>query len=328
MKAIVWGWEYHDMKKSWSKQMCWLINALKNNGFEVKKKNLTCEGSDLEEYDCNTDNPADICIYNHTDISQIIGNVVKTKQNLFFKPTVPDEVHTTLDTIGYGPFSSISFDKPPFEKEDVGDFFETTVAGWINKKVNKWGESYNNSEVPYEDYWLVLGQCFGDSVNTRHDFGDYYTKLKQVVGELARVTNDIIVVKLHPYTDGKDAKDTKFSNKVKKQLESISPNVKVFLGKVNIHNFIEKSKCVVLGNSGAGFEAMMHHKPIISWGKPEYHWVTYDLRYLADMVRAVKLDWFDKEKQDKFLYWYMEKYCFFDQQSANRRVRELCMDLK
>lgn len=326
-KAIIWGWQYNDMKESWSKQMCWVINALKKNGFEVKKKDLLCEGSDIKEYDFKIDNPADICVYNHTDISQMTGNVIKTKLNLFFKPTVPDEFHTTLDAIGYGPFSSISFDKPLFEKENIKDFFETKVAGWIDTKMNKWNEKYDDLEIPYENYYLVLGQCFGDAVNTRHDFGDYYTKLKQVIGEVARVTNDIIVVKLHPHTDGLHAKDTKFSNKVKKELELISPKVKVFIGKTNLHHFIEKSKCVILGNSGAGFEAMMHHKPIISWGKPEYHWITYDLRYLADMIRAVELDWFDKDKQDKFLYWYMEKYCFYNQETCNRRVKELCAKL-
>ncbi len=326
MKAVMWGYVYADMKTSWRKQFGWLVNSLKKNGIEVKQKDLQCEGVEMGKYDCKTDNPADICVYNHCDISHLTGNHLKARHNWFMKPTVPDELHTTLDTIGYGPFSSISFDKPYLEwiqEREVNEYFATKVKGWVDKSINKWGSFPSEQVVPYKDYWLVIGQCGGDTVNTQHDFGDYFTKLKQVVTELARISPRDIVVKLHPYMDGKDATDTVFSDRFKEQLEKISPKVHAYNGKCRIHNFIAGCRAVVLGNSGAGFEVMMHHKPIIAWGKPEYHWVTYDLRYLADMIRAVKLDWFDKERQDKFLYWYTEHYCYYDQESCDSRVKEL-----
>lgn len=327
MKAILWGYKYSDMKVSWAKQMLWIANALKDNGYEVKKKNLKCEGLEAEDYNCDTDNPCDICLYNHIDLSNLTGNVVKAKRNWFFKPTVPDEVHTTLDELGYGPYSSVTYKKPCFKNVSIGNFFDTKVKDWINSGVTKWGSFKDKVDMPHKDYWLVLGQCGGDSVNTRHDFGDYFTKLKQVVTELARIDNRHIVVKLHPYTDGKYAKDTVFSDNLTNKLTAISDKVKVYNGKIGIHNFIKNCRAVILGNSGAGYEAMMHHKPIIAWGYPEYHWIAYDLRHLADLVRAIKLDWFDKDKQDKFLYWYLEKYCFYNQETCNDRVREL-LDVK
>jgi hypothetical protein len=326
MKAVLWGYSYNDMKTNWKKQMVWLAEALRESGCEVVKKDLKCGGLDAREYDHKKDNPCDIAVYNHIDISNLTGNVVKADHNWFFKPTVPDAVHTTLDSIGYGPYSSISFDKPAFEKvksKDVKKYFDTKVKGWVDGSVTKWGSFADETALPYKDYWLVLGQCGGDSVNTRHDFGSYFTKLKQVVDELARIDSRDIVVKLHPYMDGKDAKDTKFSDEFKADLEAISPKVHAYNGKCKIHNFIAGCRAVILGNSGAGFETMMHHKPIIAWGKPEYHWVSYDLRYLADLCRAIKLDWFDAEKQDKFLYWYTENYCYYDQASCTRRVKEL-----
>ena len=331
MKAVLWGYSYDDMKTNWRQQMLWLANALKKNGCEVVKKDLKCEGLDVREYDCKKDNPCDVVVYNHIDISNLNGNVVKADHTMFFKPTVPDEIHTSLDSIGYGPFSSISFDKPAFEKVDVKKvkaYFHTKVRSWVDKSITKWGSCPDEVAIPYKDYWLVLGQCGGDSVNTRHDFGDYFTKLKQVVAELARISPRDIVVKLHPYMDGKDATDTVFSDKFKIDLEAMSPQIHAYTGKCRIHNFIAGCRAVILGNSGAGFETMMHHKPIIAWGKPEYHWVAYDLRYLADLCRAIKLDWFDVEKQDKFLYWYTELYCYSDQKSCDRRVKELLAEKK
>jgi len=337
MKAIIWDYRFNDMKSSWRTQMKWMVDALKAEGVEVKRhKNFICNGLDVPVYDHTKDHDADICIYNHTDESFIIGNVLKTKVNWFFKPTVPDTVHTTLDEVGFGPHSSITYEKPPYEfmtKAQVKEFFEGRVKTWIEHKMNKWGRGLvvDDFQVPYEDYYLILGQCGGDSVVTHYDFGSYFTKLEQVARELSRIDKRPIVIKLHPYTDGEEGtrgayQNNQFSEGLKARLEKI-PNVHVYLGKLNIHNFIPKARCVLLANSGAGFEVMMHHKPIIAWGFPEYHWVTYDLRILAQLNQAVKLDWFDSDAQDKFLYWYMERYCFFDSLTAHRRVKELLANI-
>jgi hypothetical protein len=330
MKAIIWGYKYDNMRETWYQQMNWVSNSLRKEGVDVVMHDkFKCRGLDsLPRYDFKKDN-CDICIYNHTDISHIIGNVIPVKENWFFKPTVPDEFHTTLDKIGYGAYSSVGYIKPDFEslnKEDTDIFFNTKVKNWIDNKATKWGKRFDNGEqeVEYDNYYLVLGQCGGDEVVTRHDFGHYFTKLEQIVRELSRIDNKLIVVKLHPYTDGEFAKDFNFSMALKSKLEMIDQKVKVFIGKSNVHNFIDKAYCILLANSGAGFEVMMHRKPMITWGFPEYHWITYDLRHLADLRRAVKLDWFKSEKQDMFLYWYMEKYCFYNQETCDRRVRELC----
>jgi hypothetical protein len=328
MKAVIWGYKYSDMKVSWARQMRWVAEALRLNDVEVKHKDIVCKGLSVPTYNPKKDNPCDIAIYNHIDISNLTGNVLKAKNNWFFKPTVPDEVHTTLDTLGYGPFSSITYSKPDFESvsnAEVSNFFSTKVEDWKNSGTNKWSlEGFKEKpEIPYKDYWLILGQCGGDSVNTRHDFGDYFTKLRQVATELSRIDDRLIIIKLHPHMDGKDADNTVFSESFKTQLEKISKNIKVYNGKIGIHNFIENCKAVILGNSGAGFEAMMHHKPIIAWGYPEYHWISFDLRHLANLVRAINLDWFDVKRQDKFLYWYMEKYCFYNQETCNKRVGDL-----
>jgi len=268
-------------------------------------------------------------IYNHADISHLTGDILPSKLNLFLKPTVPTKDYATLDILGYGPFSSIAYQKPDFENYNsskVEHFFDTKVVEWITAKENKWGNYYKPSdiEVEFENYYLVLGQCVGDEVVKRYDFGNYVEKLEGIVRELARIDTRTIVVKLHPYMDGEFASNNNFSKAVGERLAKIDKKVKIFIGKVNIHDFLEKAYCVVLANSGSGIEAMMHHKPIISWGYPEYHWVTYDLRHLSDLIRAINVKgWFNSEKQDKWLYWYLEKYCIFNQQTTNNRINEL-----
>ena len=336
MKAVLWPYQYRDMRETWHRQMCWIVAALRHHGVEVRRHaDFRCRGlEDVQVYSPAADNPADICIYNHTDWSVLTGNVLRARANWFFKPTVPDEVHATLDMLGYGPYSSIGYWRPPFLRvgdEEVGRFFANEVAGWIKSRVTKWGtEKLAGMRVPedLQDYNLVLGQCAGDTVVTKMDFGDYVSRLYAVVRELRRVDPDRqTVVKLHPWMNGRDGEETPgFAEGVATRLGALG--ARVFTGKSNVHAFIERARVVLLANSGAGFEAMMHRKPIIAWGSPEYRWIAYDLRHLCDMRRALTLDWFKPACQDKFLCWYLAHYCFYDQESAVRRVGELLSPLK
>lgn len=328
-KAIIWNYKYSDMKLSWYKQMNWVVKALQDEGYEViKTPRFKCKGlENLRIYNSQIDNPADIVIYNHTDVSVLLGNEVKAKHNWFFKPTVPDKYHTTLDELGYGAYSSITYKKPDFENcdmKEVNQFFDTKVENWINKSSSKFYNFKSEEiEIQEKDYYLIIGQCGGDYTVTKQDFGSHFYKIELIVRELLRITNNKIVIKLHPYTDGEFAKDDKFSRKIAEKLCSINARISVYLGKGNIHKFIEKAKVVILSNSGAGFEVMMHSKPIIAWGFPEYRHITWELHHLCDLKRALDLKWFNRELSDKFLYWYLTKYCFYDQQSAYKRVKEL-----
>lgn len=330
MKAVIWPYQYKDMRELWRRQMVWVIEALECAHVDVKiHPEFICRGMERRpRYDYRQDNPCDIAVYNHTDASLIDERCLKARANWFFKPTVPDEVHTTLDPLGYGPYSSIFYKRPPYLSLDMIEadrFFDTEVAGWVESRVCKWGAALRAGTGPLDvqDYILVLGQCAGDTVVTKMDCGAYVTKLQQVVTELVRVDPRPVVVKLHPYMNGHKNEHPEFANQTKATLEAIDPRVKVITGRCSVHPLLRDCRAVVLANSGAGFEAMMHHKPIIAWGAPEYHWVAYDLRHLCDLKRALRLNWFNRTGQDKFLCWYMKHYCFWDGESAYRRVREL-----
>jgi hypothetical protein len=330
MKAVIWAYGCTIITPIWSQQIVWLVKALQQNGVTVlQHPGLTCQAlQGLKQYNSVIDTDIDICVYTHTDSAHLPKEAIDAR-NWFFKPTVPDEIHTTLDTLGFGPYSSIAYEKPDFENISIGDFFDTKVKAWIETKTNKWGTDLAEEQVlRYRDYNLILGQCGGDTVVTQHEFGAYFSRLEAIVSEVARITKRPLVVKLHPYTGSEcntksSYKSNEFALRLQTKLQNISECIHVYTGKTNVHNFIENSRCVILANSGAGFDAMMHRKPIIAWGYPEYHWVTYDLRHLADLKNALKLKWFDVAKQDKFLYWYMEKYCYYDQETANSRVKEL-----
>lgn len=333
--AIFWPYLYDsavsDKSWSWEPRYQLIAEALRKEGFTIlNHPRFNCDLGESIPYE--GEEKCDVVIYNHCDAGEVRGDVINAERTWFFKPTVPDDFQTTLDTLGYGSYSSVTYERPDYLNIDevfIDKFFEETVKGWVDKNSSKWGDNHfsigsENIEGPYA---LFLGQCGGDSVVNRQDFGSYFAKMETIISELSRVYKKKIVVKLHPYTNGKDYKegiDQDFIKRLTSVYQGISDKITVVGDFSSIHDYLPQCEFVVTGNSGSGFEAMMHHKPIISFCKPEYHWITFDLRKVCELGRAIHTeDWFDKEASDRFLYWYMRKYCFFDLDSAQFRVREL-----
>jgi hypothetical protein len=332
--AVIWPFRYKSFNpgthNSWEKRMKWVAKALIQEGYTVlQHQDFVCDVPGSKPY--NGEAECDIVVYNHSDLSEIRGNIIKANKTWFFKPTIPDENQCTLDTLGYGPYSTPTYNKPDLDsisEKEVTHFYNTKVKGWKTKNVSKWGKNhFKKTSVTDKGYYLVLGQVFNDTVVTRHEFGNYADKLLQVVRELNAWTDEKIIVKLHPYTNGVDYAEGvsfNFIEDMERKLKGISPDIEVVSEFVSLYSYLPGAKCVVLSNSGSGLEALMYDKPVISFGMPEYHWVTYDLRKVCDVQNAVKVDnWHDVLQSRKYLYWYMKEYCFYDQKSANRRVKEL-----
>ena len=329
--ALLWPYKFDEWEEDWALRLRWISEALSEEGYEIfKPKQFKVDIGNTKDWN---NEKFDIIIYNHTDLAEIKAlypHLEAEEHTWFFKPTVPDKFTTTLDELGYGSYSTITYDKPPYEEADpekVHRFYADTVSEWVRNNDSKWGEDHFKEKlIPHKDFYLVIGQCGGDSVVTRQDFGGYFEKLERIVQELLIVDPDReVVVKLHPYTNGPmhDPNRCSLIKPLTEKFESFSKRVKVYSDFSSIHSFLPSARCVLVGNSGAGFEAMMHDKPIISFCFPEYHWVTYDLRKTCDLGNAIQLNWFNKDAQRRFLYWYMEKYCFYDYNSAKRRVDDL-----
>jgi hypothetical protein len=68
----------------------------------------------------------------------------------------------------------------------------------------------------------------------------------------------------------------------------------------------------------------MHEVPIISYGFPEYHWVTKQLQSLTQLPKLCNdISWHKKEKAMKFIYWYINDYLCYDVESTKNRLNEI-----
>jgi hypothetical protein len=340
--ALIWPFRYKDIriypnneKWAWQTRLNWVCDGLRSNDYTIlQHPDLLADLGETSTYENQKE--VDVIIFNHSDCEEeeVRKCPVQFTHRWFFKPTVPDGFHTTLDSLGYGSYSSITYDKPNYESvdnEEVNHFFDTQVKEWVDGLDSKWGKTlFQNGEIIIKDYHLIIAQCGGDSVVTRQDLGGhYFEKLKAIIQHLNSISPNLILVKLHPYTNGPDPnQEPDIRSKLTNDYKAISPKVHIVSDFTSVHSLLPNCKNVIVGNSGSGFEAMMHHKPMISFCCPEYHWVTYDLRKLCDLRRALDTDsWFDRESSDKFLYWYMRQYCFHDQESAKSRVDQLLCNI-
>lgn len=273
----------------------------------------TCIKQALEQIDY----PEDLNIFNHTDLTQMNYSNV-----LFVKPTAPTSKHFAIDTIGYANSSSLAFEEP-MEYEIMYSHLNprnnikwNIIEDLIEKKSNKWDDSiilkWRKAKAVPKDHILVIGQMPDDETVKGFGLGGHLEKLKLIVERLtAQVTEFPIVVKIHP----------KFKLDLKTKEKWISRGVDVRVGFESIHDFLPYTRVAIVDNSTAGIECLMHEVPIISHGWPEYHWVTKKLQVLTQLPSLVNnLNWHEKEKAKKFIYWYINDYLCHDVKSTVNRL--------
>jgi capsule polysaccharide export protein KpsC/LpsZ len=78
---------------------------------------------------------------------------------------------------------------------------------------------------------------------------------------------------------------------------------------ISIHELLPLSKAVVTINSGAGFEALIHLKPVVTLGKADYSASTYECKDIEDIKNSKQFinNPVDELRIKKFLYAYLSR---------------------
>ena len=276
------------------------------------------------------DDPNHIYIFNHTHTHQVEEeNWPSGKINLFIKPSGPGSKHFTIDPIGYSSHTSISYDKPNFENVKYEKFYKNEISNWIKNKINKWDDDSSVNEfikpivnIP-NNHILFIGQIPGDETCTVFSFGDHWLKLRTLINAL--ITDEPVVIKLHPYLSEPVsqlwAEHYHLNDQIK---EWEDKGYTVLSGFESMHEILPKTKVAILENSTAGLECLMHNTPIISYGYPEYHWVTKDLRHALNINKYIRdLSWYDEHKAKSWLAWWHKNYICFDYTTTLNRIKKL-----
>ena len=163
-------------------------------------------------------------------------------------------------------------------------------------------------------YVLVPLQLADDCVITQHSpvsVRDFV----QRVAEWSRDTGTRVLMKLHPGTKSRCPEVADYAV----EAAALSPNLHLTAG--NIHSLIHAAKAVLVLNSGVGFEALIHGKPVITLGRCDYSQVTVagNLSTLSENLEQAM----EKASDDgyRFVRHYLLSRCYWlvsDPHAENR----------
>ena len=169
-----------------------------------------------------------------------------------------------------------------------------------------------------DDHILIIGQMPEDETVHGFGFGDHWKKMCMIIDKLK---DENLVIKLHP----RITKASHIIRDLNKQIDKWKDaGHQVITGYESIHSVLHKTRVAITENSTAGIECMMHNVPIISYGYPDYHWITKDLRILTELKGYIKdLAWYNADQSQQFLIWYIYDYLCNDIPSTYNRLGEI-----
>lgn len=209
-----------------------------------------------------------------------------------------------IDRSGYSGWSSLrhltrddisKLDDAPHEREA---FFRALHEKYIDPNFSgKFQPAASDVRLP-DDYVFLATQMPSDSVQSLA-WIDQPTLISETI-RWAERTGRTLAIKRHPH-----CRDMRVTRLLDRKLPA---NVHVANGP--IHDLIKPARAVIVGNSGAGFEALMHGKPVIAAAPSDYQVATRTVR-TVDALHEL-LDTLDSLSDDSdfakaFVHVYLKK---------------------
>lgn len=306
--------------RNYWRQFCDLLEGeLTTRGHEVKTQ-IMCRWDVTPEYVNRLD--ADLVFIPHTS-----SDVFITSKPVFFYMQVMQGWLFTADPKGWGSLSS-RYPANDYIKGDphsgvFDNYKEILLASNSSKFPQKEGVFYKDlmqsGEVPlFEDYIFFPCQIPHDESLAYHSDVKEIDVVKSLVNWCNK-NKVYCVFKRHPA-----------NLKSMKLLEEIAKGKYIYWSDASIHDLIKHSKAVYTINSGVGFEAMLHCKPVVTFGKTEYDQVSIksgiDNLYITwkKVLKWEKTKNFERYKA--FYDWFCRKYAvdLLDPESSRKRIKEIC----
>lgn len=330
MQVNLCGNRYQNLIGNWEDVYSHVIAAFNELGYKVNvSQYLKFDNKPKCVNEGIIDSDDAIYVYNHTYLDDLrkhkyfIG-----KKALFIKPTGPGPNYFTIDTEGYAATSEITYKEPDYKSFDSQFFFDMVVPELIKNREHKWSDREDlqfNRRPAYtpKDHILVIGQMPGDETVTKISFGNHWAKLCDLVKYLKKEDHPL-VIKLHPTLKTESEKDGGWTYYKDQITQWYSEGIQVLHGFESLYDILPNTKVAIVENSTAGIDCLIHQVPVISYGYPEYHWVTKDLRHLNKLNEYIEdLSWWDKEIANKWVSWYCMEYQCYDYSSTLKRLTQI-----
>ncbi len=198
--------------------------------------------------------PKNCFYFSYHSIGKKKKNLLRLKEGYFH-----DQVF--YDKKGFSGFSSkISKEKiQNISPQKAQKDFDKIYKNYTAKNLSKYKQNEcTNTNLP-KDYIFYATQTTNDVVMKLSYFEPI--GLLEKIAKKAIKENVNLVIKRHPRCLDED---------MTKLLKNLAKYKNIYISDDSIHTLIKNSKCVLAINSGVGFEALMHLKPVVLFGKADY----------------------------------------------------------
>ncbi|MDX4050295.1 hypothetical protein Q6A83_05850 [Aliarcobacter skirrowii] len=210
----------------------------------------------------------------------------------------------TYDDMGYSGWSSLCKDEKEIEKIKQIDVKQAEKdflyynAKYIDRNRSKYEQPDIDDVLFPKKFVFIPLQIFTDSVMAKSYFEPMEWFQKTV--EFLSQKNINIVIKRHPRC---------YLKEVEAELEKLKnqKNINIYSG--SIHQAISKCSAVYTINSGSGFEALFHLKPVVTFGEVDYQSATFNIKDFKEL-EANPIPVLSEEKIiyiKQFLSYYMRE---------------------
>ncbi|WP_188526429.1 capsular polysaccharide export protein, LipB/KpsS family [Sinisalibacter lacisalsi] len=224
-----------------------------------------------------------------------------------------------LDEIGVFWNSSLRLSQFCPERVHRGhaEYFFNGVAGWmLRENVSKAPQPARMPGFLEPAHAVVFTQEIEGLRNRAHYLGN--EQMIRTTAEFDR--SKLVYVKLHPGQ----------SKAARRDLMAVAQDYQnVRVSEASVHDLIEAARVVVTQNSGAGFEALMQKKTVVTCGKSDYRHATLTAKTAGDLRDALDYgpDAMEGFPYEKFFYWFLHRNMLEEAKSnfaarAVARIRE------
>jgi capsule polysaccharide export protein KpsC/LpsZ len=240
------------------------------------------------------------------------------------KSYMPDYFY--FDRTGYSGWAQMANDRSLFQKALDADqpaadaFFESLYADSVIANKSKSRQSCEPFAHPPRSFIFLPLQLSFDSV-LRLSRIEHFRFYEEVRDWAAKHKLDL-VVKPHPASKG-DPIFRRDCESTKRILRDTRQHEHVHTTNASIHYIISQCEAVFCINSGVGFEALIHNKPVVSAGHSDYHWATHNISQLDDIEGDE--NWrkppLSTANIKRFLYFFLTEYLVDIRESSTVKKR-------
>ncbi|MGP5302222.1 capsular polysaccharide export protein, LipB/KpsS family [Psychrobacter celer] len=212
----------------------------------------------------------------------------------------------SVDTKGFAGYSKMANDFSDIEEctSNIESFILDENFDYLHQKyvVNNVSK-YHQKEKAFaceDEYVFVALQVLTDLVADIAFFDGI--QMLRTIAQYYKNTATKVVVKRHPYCN---------SLSMQLLIENLLNEGAIIVSDASIHSIIENANAVFVVNSGVGFEALMHLKPVIVCGQCDYAYaVSSQVKTPQELLQYLEKDEFliDTQKVKKLLYYYANVY--------------------